>query len=134
MTPSLRLPGRTSTLLAAALLTGCASSAVRSTPAPSDWSLAEQALTSGRWQAAQAPLARLLQQDLRNGQLQFLHAFTEEAIAEQSAAGDRAHGVEGDDGAPAAAPGVRTGIPPFFRTPRELVHELGNERGFSGAG
>ena len=74
----------TTTLLGTALLAGCASNAVRNAPPPSDWSLAAQALNEGRWQAAQAPLARLLQQDLRNGQLQFLHAYTEEAIAEQN--------------------------------------------------
>lgn len=81
----LRLSGVfTATLLGTALLAGCASNAVRNAPPPSDWSLAAQALNEGRWQAAQVPLARLLQQDLRNGQLQFLHAYTEEAIAEQN--------------------------------------------------
>lgn len=66
-------------------LAGCASSVARHTHSepPSDWPLAERALRSGQWEQAQAPIARLLQQDLRNGQLQFLHALTEEGIGRE---------------------------------------------------
>ena len=66
-------------------LSGCASNAARNTSNEpmSDWPLAERALRSGQWEQAQAPIARLLQQDLRNGQLQFLHALTEEGIGRE---------------------------------------------------
>ncbi|WP_421793475.1 hypothetical protein [Hydrocarboniphaga effusa] len=66
-------------------LSGCASNAARKTSNEpmSDWPLAERALRSGQWEQAQAPIARLLQQDLRNGQLQFLHALTEEGIGRE---------------------------------------------------
>lgn len=66
-------------------LAGCASNAARNTSnePTSDWPLAEQALRAGQWERAQAPIARLLQQDLRNGQLQFLHALTEEGIGRE---------------------------------------------------
>ena len=66
-------------------LAGCASNAARnaSKEPTSDWPLAERALRSGQWEQAQAPIARLLQQDLRNGQLQFLHALTEEGIGRE---------------------------------------------------
>ena len=78
-----RLPALSVALTLSAALGGCASSGSRTGSAESDWSLAEQALHAGRWDAAQAPLARLLQQDLRNGPLQFLHALTEEQIGRE---------------------------------------------------
>ena len=66
-------------------LAGCAANASRNAGGEpmSDWPLAESALRSGQWEQAQAPIARLLQQDLRNGQLQFLHALTEEGIGRE---------------------------------------------------
>ncbi len=68
-----------------AAICGCATQAAHDAgnAATADWPLAEQALRAGRWEQAQAPLARLLQQDLRNGQLQFLHALTEEGIGRE---------------------------------------------------
>lgn len=80
---SVRLPAA---LLATALLSACAAtSGPRSAAVSADkeWAAAEQALRSERWQEAKVPLARLLQQDLRNGQLQFLHALSEENLARE---------------------------------------------------
>jgi hypothetical protein len=50
-------------------------------PVDADWQAAERALRAQQWPAAQPPLARLLQQDLQNGHLQFLAALVEEQRA-----------------------------------------------------
>jgi len=76
---------------AAALVAGCATTSPYQAqptsrvaprpPAPSiagDWDASAQALRAQRWSEAREPLSRLLQQDLRNGHLQFLHALVEE--------------------------------------------------------
>lgn len=74
-------------LASMAVLAGCA--ALPSEPGANgdDWGLAEQALHAGRWDSARQPLARLTQQNLRNGYLQFLHALSTEL---QGRVGDRA--------------------------------------------
>lgn len=77
-----------------ALLAGCAT-APRQANQPraelprlaDDWSASERALRDGDWSGARQSLARLLQQDLRNGHLQFLHALAEE---NEARGGDRA--------------------------------------------
>lgn len=51
-----------------------------------DRRLVEQAVNAQRWSEAEAPLARLLQRDLRNASLQFLHAL---ALEQQALTGDR---------------------------------------------
>lgn len=73
-------------MLAAALamLAGCAGQAAKpdmKTTPDSDWKIAATALRSQQWEAARVPLSRLMQQDLRNGNLQFLYALTEENLA-----------------------------------------------------
>ena len=77
-----------------ALLAGCATAprqanaARTELPRPADdWSASERALRDGDWGGARQSLARLLQQDLRNGHLQFLHALAEE---NEARGGDRA--------------------------------------------
>lgn len=88
MPESLTLTARRILALAgSALLAGCAALPSQPGRAGDDWSLAEQALRAGRWDAARLPLARLTQQDLRNGHLQFLHALS---VEQQARAGDRA--------------------------------------------
>jgi hypothetical protein len=67
-----------STLIACA--TGAARPPAGAGPA-GDWPLAAQALLESRWSDAQPQLARLLQQDLANGHLQFLHAYSVEQRA-----------------------------------------------------
>lgn len=78
-----------SVLAALALLTGCATQTSRLDEArfSDDWHTAARALNAQHWAEARVPLARLLQQDLRNGHLQFLHALGTE---QQARAGDRA--------------------------------------------
>jgi len=86
-------PARTALAFACAatLVAGCATTSpyqaqptsrvATRAPAPSiagDWDASAQALRAQRWSEAREPLSRLLQQDLRNGHLQFLHALVEE--------------------------------------------------------
>ncbi|MDP3858567.1 MAG: hypothetical protein Q8Q73_12485 [Stagnimonas sp.] len=77
---------RIAPLLGAALLSllsACASlpsQPVASSPG-TDWDLVTQALRAQHWEAARLPLSRLMQQDLRNGNLQFLYALAEENLA-----------------------------------------------------
>lgn len=83
---ALSLYRRVATAAAIGLLvaiSGCATAPVRSAvdSPDSDWSAATQALRAGRWDGARLPLSRLMQQDLRNGNLQFLHALAEENLA-----------------------------------------------------
>ncbi|WP_211242891.1 hypothetical protein [Sinimarinibacterium sp. CAU 1509] len=55
------------------------------TGAPADdWSVAAAALRGGAWADAEPPLARLVQQDLRNGHLQFLYALAQENSARKT--------------------------------------------------
>jgi hypothetical protein len=49
-----------------------------------DWSVAAAALRDGAWADAEPPLARLVQQDLRNGHLQFLYALAQENSARKT--------------------------------------------------
>lgn len=83
--PLLTALATASTLL---LLASCAS--LGDGPAPAartrsdDWAAARKALHAGDWQAAQPPLAHLLQQDLRNADLQFLYALSQEQQARES--------------------------------------------------
>lgn len=75
-------------MVLALALTGCATRGDLSVDGAADHDrrLVAQAVTAQRWSEAEAPLARLLQRDLRNGPLQFLHAL---ALEEQALAGDR---------------------------------------------
>lgn len=79
---------RVATLAAALVVALAATTAdARRTTAPTpadDWARAETALQAGDWTSARLALAPLLQRDLRNGHLQFLHA-----LAEENAARDR---------------------------------------------
>ena len=74
-----------------ALLAGCATTPRQANHARTemprladDWSASQRALSAGDWSDARQSLARLLQQDLRNGHLQFLHALAEENEARGS--------------------------------------------------
>lgn len=74
-----------------ALLAGCATAPRQADLArgelprlSDDWSASQRALDEGQWGQARQSLARLLQQDLRNGHLQFLHALAEENEARGS--------------------------------------------------
>ncbi len=49
-----------------------------------DWLAAAAALRDGAWVDAETPLARLVQQDLRNGHLQFLYALAQENSARKT--------------------------------------------------
>jgi len=85
-------PALLSLACALALVAGCATSGAVSqaqarpndrtqAPLPSlsdDWEVSAKALRAQQWSVAREPLSRLLQQDLRNGHLQFLHAVVEE--------------------------------------------------------
>lgn len=65
------------------LLAACATAPTRTATPPlaDDWRLAAEALRAGHWEGARLPLSRLVQQDLTNGNLQFLHALAEERLA-----------------------------------------------------
>lgn len=67
-------------------LSACAATADRPTGGGDDRQRIARAVDTQRWAEAEAPLARLLQRDLRNGPLQFLHAM---ALEQQALAGDR---------------------------------------------
>lgn len=58
-----------------------------SADATTDWEATDRSVQAGQWERAETALARLLQQDLRNGHLHFLHAF---AIEQQALRSDRA--------------------------------------------
>ncbi len=98
----------TLTLTAAALLAACATTATRpgtAAPGSDDWQAARTALHDGDWGAAQVPLARLLQQDLSNGHLQFLHALTEEKLGNAGARARLELAAVGYENAARFAPG-----------------------------
>ena len=67
-------------------LSACAATADRHSGGAEDRQRIARAVDTQRWSEAEAPLARLLQRDLRNGPLQFLHAM---ALEQQALAGDR---------------------------------------------